>query len=67
MQQIWGLVRALQLIILIQLVDVNIPGNLFVFVQESIKIAAMDILNGEEFFASNFEFKETSPYNDNFK
>ena len=63
MQQLWGMIRALQMIILIALADVPIPSHTFIFFQSCLVFAEMDILGGEQFFEDNFEFTSSSPLN----
>ena len=67
MQQLWGTIRAVQMIVLIALVKVNLPINTFIFFQGCVVIADMDVMDGQTFFEDNFEFYPTPPLNDNFE
>ena len=66
MQELWGMIRAVQMIALSALVQINFPVNLFLFLGICINFASMDILQAEEIYANNLEFKETEPINDAF-
>ena len=64
MQQLWGLIRALQLISLSALLNIPYTINLFIFLQICVNFASMDIMNGEDFYEEHFTFHETSPINE---
>ena len=66
LQSVWGMIRALQQIVLICLIQMPMPALLFIFFQALILIQNMDILNGNEFFGL-FDFLETQPYNEHFE
>ena len=66
MQQLWGMIRAVQMMSLSALVNVKIPVNLFIFLGICIGFSQMDIYQGEEIYANNLVFKETGPVNDAF-
>jgi hypothetical protein len=66
MQQLWGMIRAVQMMALSALVNINLPVNLFIFLAICINFSQMDIYQGEEIYANNLEFKETEPINDAF-
>jgi len=66
MQQLWGMIRAVQMIALSALVNIKIPVNLFIFLTICISFSQMDIYQGEEIYGNNLEFKETDPINDAF-
>jgi hypothetical protein len=46
MQEIWGMIRAVQMIVLSVLVDITFPINLFIFMEVVVAFAQMDILEG---------------------
>jgi len=62
LQQLWGMIRALQMIILVALIDIQIPAPTLVFFQGCILIAQMDLIGGEAWYANNMNFLETTPY-----
>ena len=66
MQQLWGMIRAVQMMALSALVNIKIPVNLFIFLGVCISFSQMDIYQGEEIYAKYLEFKETEPINDAF-
>jgi hypothetical protein len=66
MQQLWGMIRAIQMISLSALVNVAYPINLFIFLQVCIIFANMDILKSEDFYADNLVFKSTDAVNESF-
>ena len=66
MQQLWGMIRSLQMIALSALVNVGYPINLFIFLQICILFANMDILSSEERYEKYLKFIETDPMNDAF-
>ena len=47
MQEIWGMIRAVQMIVLSVLVNITFPINLFIFLEVCIAFAQMDIVGGE--------------------
>jgi len=51
--QLWSTIRALQMIILIILIDIFIPVNSLIFFQACIKIAEMDLMQGEKIYEEN--------------
>ena len=61
MQSLWGLIRALKMILLSGLVDVIIPVELHIFLEVCVVFSNMDLLNGEDFYGEHFKFKDTSP------
>jgi hypothetical protein len=67
MQQLWGMVRSLQTIILASLVKVNFPGNVHNFIQGCMSFASIDIFSAEEYYPLMFAFTETTPFNDEFE
>ncbi len=66
MQQLWGMIRALQLIVLASLMNLQFPANAAVFYQGAIMFATMDLLSGEKLYGLLFDFKETPPLSEKF-
>ena len=66
MSQLWGIVRAMQMIALLALVDVFYPPNAFLFLSKMIDIAGFDILSGDHIHEALLTFKETPPFSDGF-
>jgi len=67
MQQLWGMIRAMQMIILCAVIQVSFPAHTFMFFQACMLFAKMDILSGEDFYNAYFELKETIALNPNFE
>jgi hypothetical protein len=59
MQQLWGMIRAMQFIILCFLIKVPTPGHTHKFFEGCAAFAQMDILDGKTLYEKMFEFKET--------
>jgi len=59
MQQLWGLIRAIQLIVLIALTEITFPANAGEFFKRAIIFANIDLLSGENLYEELFEFAET--------
>jgi hypothetical protein len=67
MQELWGMIRAMQMIVLSILAEIQLPVHTFLFYQESLVIADMDIFMGETIIEAIMRFKETDALNDNFE
>lgn len=67
MQQLWGMIRAMQTIILAVLVQIPMPGHTLIFMQGCMNFAQMDLLDGAEYYEKMFEFKPTNPLDYNFE
>jgi hypothetical protein len=67
MQQLYGLIRSMQLILLSFLSDVAYPAHAYVFFQGGILFAGMDVFSGEDLYEKYLQFKETSPINKRFE
>lgn len=61
MQQLWGMIRALQLIFMSSLININQPPHTVLFFKICMVFAQMDILNSEEFYEERLTFKHTEP------
>ena len=67
MQQLWGMIRALQMIVLSALMNVNYPPHTVIFFKTCMIFAQMDIINGEGMYEEYMTFKETPPINAKFE
>jgi hypothetical protein len=67
MQQLWGMIRAMQYIILCFLIRVPTPGHTHGFFEGCASFAQMDILDGKTLYEHLFRFKETAPLNANYE
>jgi hypothetical protein len=67
LQKLWELVRSMQMIVLISLVDLNFPAISSVFFSVCFELQKIDILNGEEILAILLDLKETPPLNSKFE
>jgi hypothetical protein len=59
MQQLWGMIRTLQMMILIALVKIPQPPHTFVFFKACMVFASFDLLDGAEVYELIFIFKDT--------
>ena len=67
MQQLWGMIRAMQMIVLGALVRVPTPAHTFLFFTGCMIFAQMDVLDGQGLYEILFEFKDTKPLSQNFE
>ena len=67
MQQLFGMIRALQMIVLTALIRVPTPAHSFIFFAGCMLFASMDVLDGGGFYEDWFVFLETPPLNQNFE
>jgi len=67
MEQLWGMIRALQIIVLSALVGMTLPSNVHLFIQGCMEFANVDIFSGEVIYLTLFEFTPTDPLTDNFE
>jgi hypothetical protein len=63
MQELWGMIRAIQMIVLSALVNITLPINLFIFLEICMTFAQMDVLDGGTIIANNLVFYPTEPVN----
>ena len=61
MTYLWGLIRAMQMIVLQSLLSINYPPHAAVFFQAGITFAAVDVLKGEQLYETIFVFTPTPP------
>jgi hypothetical protein len=66
MQELWGMIRALQMISLSALINVNIPTHLHIYLSICVVFAQMDIFSGEALYEAYLTFKETKPPSEQF-
>ena len=66
MQQLWGLIRAMQFLILGFLIRVPLPGHAFKFFEGCAQVAQLDIFDGAALYDEWFTVIETEPLNFNF-
>lgn len=64
---LWGMIRALQMIIISVVVSLPVPPLAFIFFQICLEFAQMDVFQGTDFFDSILDLKETAALNDNFE
>jgi hypothetical protein len=65
LEHLWGMIRSMQMISLVSLVNVPIPATTTVFLMICIEIQGMDVMQGSTLFGM-LTFKETPPLNDYF-
>jgi hypothetical protein len=66
MDQLWGLIRALKLIVLSHLIMAPIPANAYFFFKIAIDIQVLDLFFGEKIYEALFDFKDTTSMNKKF-
>jgi hypothetical protein len=66
MDKLWGLIRALKLIIISQLITVPIPASAYFFFKICIDIQVLDLFFGGMIFTTLFDLKDTTAINDKF-
>ena len=66
MAELWGMIRAMQLLVLPGLLSVLYPAHLQHFFATAAAIAALDPLYAERLYEELFTFKETGPINQRF-
>ena len=67
MQQLWSMIRAMQLIIISVLVMIPLPWVAQVFFSFSVMFANMDVLSGEDLYDKYLGFSQSSPLNDQYE
>jgi len=66
MASLFGMVRAMQLIVLCAMLKANFPANTQTFFLGASVIASMDVFEAEAHYERLFAFKETRPVNEKF-
>lgn len=66
MQQLFSMIRAMQLIVYHGLIRIPLPGNLLVFLKACMLFAQMDVFDASKFYEKTFDFAKTQPINQNF-
>jgi hypothetical protein len=66
MRQLWSMVRSVQLMTFVTVVNVKIPINMFIFLRFFVYFAMMDVLQGRYLYKSELKFKQESPFNGTF-
>ena len=61
MQQLWGLIRSIQIIVLSSLIELVYPSNVSEFFKQTIEFANVDLLSGEDLYEKWLEMEPTSP------
>jgi hypothetical protein len=67
MQQLWGMIRAMQTIVLNAVIIIPTPAHTFLFMSGCMMFAQMDVMDGAGIFENLFVFKDTDPLNPNFE
>ena len=63
LQSLYGMIRAMQMMLLSALANVAYPAPTLIYFQGAILFAGMDVFSGEDFYEKNFVFQETKPVN----
>jgi len=61
------MIRAMQLIILSNLIGYRSPSHTTIFMQVCMTFANMDLLDAQGFYQNHFVFTETDPISDQFE
>ena len=69
MQKLWGSLRAMQMIVYPNLIQVTYPPHTQLFMKVGVKVSNMDVMGGltEDMVHSHFEFKKTEALNQQFE
>lgn len=65
-QVFWGMMRALQLVVLNSLINTPMPALTTLFMQILMNMAQYDFFDAQFIYKESFEFKETPAFSDNF-
>jgi hypothetical protein len=65
--ELWGSIRALQVMLVSSLVVFMRPVNLTLFLIICVKFSGFDLFDGSGFYEENLSFVETQPLNDSFE
>ena len=66
MQELWGMIGTMQVIVHLPLIYVNFPANAVNFYGFILDVAKFQMFNVESFMQFLFYFDESFPYNDQF-
>jgi hypothetical protein len=66
MQYLWGMIRVMQMITILSLVNMLFPSHAMVFFEAAVLFSNMDVLSGEDLYEQTLVLKETNPLNDKF-
>lgn len=66
MQQLFGMIRALQMIVIQGLIRIPLPGHTLEFFKGCMIFAQTDVFDGESYYDQWFEFEPTNPVNENY-
>ena len=67
LQQIWSMINAQQLVVLLTLFNVKMPANASIFYVNLMAIASFDFYEMGEFYDDILSLEPTAPYNENFE
>ena len=67
MQQLWGMIRAMQMIVLSAIIKVSYPAHTAMFFQGCMIFSKMDMFQGDDLFSNAFDFTHTEPFSDSFE
>lgn len=67
LQYLWGMVNALQIMVLAVLFDILLPSNVMVILREITKACNFDFFYTADFYTVWFGFKETASYSEHFE
>ena len=68
LNQVWGMINNLQIIIHAPLINIQFPGNAFMLYEVMITVATFNILPTDDMFPSVFpDLTEEEPFSDKFE
>ena len=62
LQYLWGLINALQVVVLTALFNLEIPENASIIMEAILALMSFEIVDTDSFFASIFGFRETKVF-----
>lgn len=66
LQNLWSLIRTLQVSLYMALVEYSYPAHTTMFMGVMVEIAELDLLNGEAIYQAIFSFADTPSFSDHF-
>ena len=61
LQFLFGMIRAVQMIVMSGLIEINVPSHMLMFITMCMKVAQMDIFDGNFIYSKLFDFFITPP------
>ena len=66
LNQVWGMINNMQVVIVTPLMSVNFPGNALLLYNKFITVATFDFLPTDDIYIYLWDFPDDEPFNDKF-